>query len=238
MAKLSSGLVIAGAYADKIRRTMFAQLKDYIKKDKEWAQKIAFATAQLNRLLYSIFVEQLKIDKGDVVRVRIEYDVDEANKSIIWKWETLTIEAFRRIPQEQVDNIVKQVVSKAAEVATAAVEYTVSKIGETFDGDIVYAIKLRDKEVGAAIVTPVNENLAILKRGAVIEPVSAIFEKIRLDIPPGKSLDDVLKTTLSMVMQSARHVSFDEALKMVNAIRERVAVAPMPKPEGVEAEEE
>jgi hypothetical protein len=79
MVLLSSGLVIAGAYADKIRRTLFAQLRDYVKKDKEWGQKIAYAAAQLNRLLYTVLVEQLKVDKGDVVRIRIEYDVDETN---------------------------------------------------------------------------------------------------------------------------------------------------------------
>ena len=235
MARLSSGFVIAGAYADKIRRTMFAQLRDYIRRDKEWGQKIALAVAQLNRLLYTVFVEQLKIDKGDVVRVRIEYEVDETNKNIVWKWDTLSVEVFRRVSQEQVDSIVKQLVSKASEVALAAVAYDVTKLGETFDGDVVFAIKLGEREVGAAILTPVNDSLAILKRGAVVEPTPAIFEKVKLDIQPGKTIEEVLKTTLSTVMQAAKHVSYDEALKIMNAIRERVAVAPMPK---VEEEEE
>ncbi len=31
MPLLSTGLIIAGAYADKVRRTLFAQLKDKIK---------------------------------------------------------------------------------------------------------------------------------------------------------------------------------------------------------------
>jgi len=48
--RLSSGLVIAGAYATKVRRTLFAQLRDRTKADKEWAQKVAFASAQLNRI--------------------------------------------------------------------------------------------------------------------------------------------------------------------------------------------
>ncbi|MEM0026732.1 MAG: DUF2258 domain-containing protein [Ignisphaera sp.] len=235
MARLSSGFVIAGAYADKIRRTMFAQLRDYIRRDKEWGQKIAFAVAQLNRLLYSVFVEQLKIDKGDVVRVRVEYEIDESNKNIVWKWDTLSVEVFRRISQEQVDSIVKQLVSKASEVALAAVAYDVVKLGETFDGDVVFAIKLAERDVGAAILTPVNDSLAVLKRGAVIEPTPAIFEKVRLDIQPGKTIEESLKTTLSTVMQTARHVSYDEALKIMNAIRERIAVAPVPK---VEEEEE
>ncbi|MEM4584795.1 MAG: DUF2258 domain-containing protein, partial [Ignisphaera sp.] len=166
MPKLSSGFVIAGAYADKIRRTLFAQLRDYLRKDKEWGQRIALAVAQLNRFLYTLLVERIKIDKGDVVRIRIDYDIDETTKSINWLWNTLTIEAFRRIPQDEVDKITKELVTKAVEISTAAVVYALEKLGETFDGDIVYTIKLGDREVGTAIVTLINENIGVLKRGA------------------------------------------------------------------------
>jgi hypothetical protein len=226
--------VIAGAYADKIRRTMFAQMRDYVKRDKEWGQRIALAIAQLNRFLYTLFVEQLKIDKGDIVRVRIDYDIDEQNKNIVWKWDTLTVEAFRRVPQEEVEKVVKTLAAKALEISTAAVAYTLEKLGETFDGDVVLAIKLGEREVGAAIITPVNESLAVLKKGAVLEPTPAIFDKVRLDISPGKMLDEVLRETLSKVILSARHVDANEALNTINAIRERVAVKPMAGYEEVE----
>lgn len=234
MPRLSSGFVIAGAYADKIRRTMFAQMRDYVKRDKEWGQRIALAIAQLNRFLYTLFVEQLKIDKGDIVRVRIDYDIDEQNKNIVWKWDTLTVEAFRRVPQEEVEKVVKTLAAKALEISTAAVAYTLEKLGETFDGDVVLAIKLGEREVGAAIITPVNESLAVLKKGAVLEPTPAIFDKVRLDISPGKMLDEVLRETLSKVILSARHVDANEALNTINAIRERVAVKPMAGYEEVE----
>lgn len=234
MPRLSSGFVIAGAYADKIRRTMFAQMRDYVKRDKEWGQRIALAIAQLNRFLYTLLVEQLKIDKGDIVRVRIDYDIDEQNKNIVWKWDTLTVEAFRRVPQEEVEKVVKTLTAKALEISTAAVAYTLEKLGETFDGDIVLAIKLGEREVGAAIITPVNESLAVLKKGAVLEPTPAIFDKVRLDISPGKMLDEVLRETLSKVILSARHVDANEALNTINAIRERVAVKPMAGYEEVE----
>ncbi len=237
MPLLSSGLVIAGAYADKIRRTLFAQMRDYVRQDKTWAQKVAYAAAQLNRFLYTILVEQLKIDKGDVVRVRIEYEIDEDAKEIRWKWETLQLEAFRRVPQDQVDAVVKQFVSRAAEVSTAAVAYSLQKLGETFDGDIVYAVTLGDKEVGAVVVMPVNENLAILKVGAVVEPTPAIFEKAKLELQPGQTLETALKNALSTVIQTARHVSYDEALKLVNAIRSKVAAKPMEALEEAEEEE-
>lgn len=234
MPRLSSGFVIAGAYADKIRRTMFAQMRDYVKRDKEWGQRIALAIAQLNRFLYTLLVEQLKIDKGDIVRVRIDYDIDEQNKNIVWKWDTLTVEAFRRVPQEEVEKVIKTLTAKALEISTAAVAYTLEKLGETFDGDVVLAIKLGEREVGAAIITPVNESLAVLKKGAVLEPTPAIFDKVRLDISPGKMLDEVLRETLSKVILSARHVDANEALNTINAIRERVAVKPMAGYEEVE----
>ena len=235
MPLLSSGFVIAGAYADKIRKTVFAQLRDYVKKDKEWGQKIAFSVAQLNRLLYNVLVEQLRVDKGDVVRIRIEYDVDEASKNITWKWDSLAIEIFRRVPQEQVEEIVKKTLSRVSEIMQAVITYNLALIGETVDGDVVFAVKLNDREVGAAIVTPVNETLAVLKRGAVLEPTPAIFEKVKLDVQPGKTMEETLSETLSKVMQSARHVSYDEALKIINVIRERVSATPITK---IEEEEE
>lgn len=235
MPRLSSGFIIAGAYADKIRRTAFAQLRDYIRRDKEWASKIAFAVAQLNRLLYTILVEQLRVDKGDVVRIRINYDIDEARKDLVWRWDTLSIEAFRRLPPEQVERVVKEAIEKAAEIVVAVVNYSVSKLGETPDGDVVYAVTLGEKEVGAVIVTPVNDALCLLKRGAVMEPTPAVFERVKLETV-GKTLEDAIKEVLAKVIQSARHVSYDEALKMVNVIRERVAAAPMPKYEEVEEE--
>jgi len=37
--ELSTGLVIAGAYADKLRRTLFAQLRDLVKKNRDFARK-------------------------------------------------------------------------------------------------------------------------------------------------------------------------------------------------------
>ncbi|MEM1736658.1 MAG: DUF2258 domain-containing protein [Ignisphaera sp.] len=236
MPKLSSGFVIAGAYADKIRRTLFAQLRDYLRKDKEWGQRIALAVAQLNRFLYTLLVERIKIDKGDVVRIRIDYDIDETTKSINWLWNTLTIEAFRRIPQDEVDKITKELVTKAVEISTAAVVYALEKLGETFDGDIVYTIKLGDREVGTAIVTLINENIGVLKRGAVIEPTPAVFDKVKLVVEPGKTIEDTLRDVLSTVIQSAKHVDADEAVKVINAIRDRVSAKPIVKYE--EAEEE
>ena len=114
MPQLSSGLVIAGAYADKIRRVLFAQLRDEIKSGKIESRQVAYRAGELNRLLFEILVNKLKLDKGDVVRVRIEYELRDGD--IEWKLDTLRVEAFRRIPDEEVEKAVREVIETAKEV--------------------------------------------------------------------------------------------------------------------------
>jgi len=223
--KLSSGLIIAGAYADKIRRTLFAQLRDLLKQGKVSAQKIALAAGTLNRMLYNILVERLKVDKGDVVRIRIDYDVTEAGE-IVWNYETLELEVFRREPQDKVNAIIKEVIAKAEEIVTAAVIYGIEKIGETIDGDVVYTIKLDEREVGAVEITPINEEMAFLKKGAVTEPSPVVIEKVKLDIRE-KSMEDAIRDAIAVMARTGRHVEASEAIKVINYLRERVAAKPV-----------
>ena len=83
MPRLSSGLIIAGAYANKIRRVMFAMEKGLDSKE------IARAVGELNATLFHL-VRDLGIDKGDIVRITIEYRVEEGR--IVWDWDTLEIQ--------------------------------------------------------------------------------------------------------------------------------------------------
>ena len=73
MQRLSTGLVIAGAYADKVRRTLFAQTRQYNIDGSE----VIRASAGLNRFLYKIIVEKLRTEKRDVVRIKIDYDIEK-----------------------------------------------------------------------------------------------------------------------------------------------------------------
>ncbi len=108
--ELSTGLVIAGAYADKLRRTLFAQLRDLVRKDKEFAREIARASGEINRLLYIILVDKLKVDKGDVVRIRVQYSVEDGR--IKWYYDTLRVEFFRRVSDEDVMKVVRETIEK------------------------------------------------------------------------------------------------------------------------------
>ena len=233
MPELRSGLVFAAGYADKLRRTIFAQLREQVKKDKELAKQVALYVGRLNRALYTLLVEELKVDKFDVVRITISYELDEVNKAIVWKWDTLKVEIYKRIPPETYEEALKKFVARAPTLAVEVVKYNVSKIGETFDGDLIYSIKIDEKEVGVVEVLPV-EDIVVLKKAAVIEPVTAIFEKAKIELK-GRSIEDALIEQLSKIMEIARHVDTGEALQVINAIRGRLQIAPLEKP--VEMEE-
>lgn len=106
MPTLSTGLVIAGAYADKLRRTLFAQLRGDVKSGKLSNQEVARGAAEINQLLFHILVEDLKVEKGDVVRVKIDYDVVDG--SVKWDLSSLTVEAFKRTNDDEVYKVVKK----------------------------------------------------------------------------------------------------------------------------------
>ncbi len=164
MPELSTGLVIAGAYADKVRRTLFAQLKDSVKSGSLTAQDVARGAAELNRLLFEILVNRLGLDKGDVVRIRVAYDVQGSN--IVWHLNTLRVEAFRRIPDEEVDAKVREALqevempeapaTEAAEAEAPSIEGLVASaelLGRTVDGALLFALKSSSGEnVGLALV--------------------------------------------------------------------------------------
>lgn len=237
MPTLRSGLVPAAVYADKLRRGIFAQLRDYIKRDKELSSRVAYYAATLNRALFTLLVEELKVDKQDVVRITINYELDEANKSIIWKWDTLKVEIYRRVPPETYEETLKKFILKAPELSVGAVKYSLSKLGETFDGDLVYAVKIDEKEVGATTAFQVDETTIVLKKAAVIEPTPAIFDKVKLDLA-GRSPEEVLADQLSKIIQVAKHVTHDEAYKLINSIRGKVAATPLERPPEEELESE
>ena len=113
--ELSTGLIIAGAYADKLRRTLFAQLRDLVKKNRDFAREVARAAGEMNRLIYIILVEELKSDKGDVVRIRVKYEVDTEKWKITWKYKTLRIEYFKRYPDEEVKKIIDKILEEKLE---------------------------------------------------------------------------------------------------------------------------
>jgi hypothetical protein len=223
MPTLSSGYVIAGAYADKLRRTMFAQLREDIRRGNITSQEVARAVGELNSTLYRILVDTFKIDKGDVVRIRIDYRIEDGK--IVWDPSKLSIEVFRR--DQQVESAVKEMGGALwREAFGKGVEYQVHMLGETIDGDVVYTLKLGEDEVGAVVATQLDNEIFI-KKGAILHPSPMIFEKIKLSIQAGENLETVLSQKILEAQKVGRHVPEEEARKIVNYLRERVRASPI-----------
>lgn len=155
--ELSSGLIIAGAYATKIRRTLFAQLRELSRQDKDFSKEIARASAELNVVLYNILVNELRMDKGDVVRIRINYSIDPRTRKITWDYSSLRVEAYRRIPDEKVIKVVQDVVvnklsrileeyrlaPRVAEEAVRAFEVAEEKLEEVPPPHVALAVPVK-----------------------------------------------------------------------------------------------
>ncbi|MEB3816430.1 MAG: DUF2258 domain-containing protein [Desulfurococcales archaeon] len=227
MPTLKSGLVIAGAYADKVRRVLFAQLKDNIKKGEVDSKEVARAAGELNRLLFEILVYKLGIDKGDVVRITVDYDVVDG--SIKWNLDTLKLEVWKRLPQEEIDKAVSSIAEKAEEIVGKAIEFSVEELGETDTGDIVYALKHRDREVGAIIVTPLDGEALI--RGAVVEPTPLIMKRKRVEYEG--DLREFIEKNITELMSDAENTERREAERVIRELKALIEATRTP-----EAEEE
>jgi hypothetical protein len=108
MSLLSSGLVYVRFCIDKLRKNLYAYLRNYISRDREWCLGIDKAVEELSNVVSKVFIK-LGVSEDDVVRIRIEYQIDENSKSIIFNWSTLSIEVFRRIPRKDVEAIIKNI---------------------------------------------------------------------------------------------------------------------------------
>ncbi len=233
MPRLSSGLVIAGAFADKIRRTIYAQLRDMIKEGAIRSSDVAYSVAQLNKLLYSVLVENLKVEKGDVVRIILDYEVSEGR--LEWKLESLKIELFRRVPTEEVQKALDLVLPRAKAIMEGIVEYSVERLGETEDGDVILSIKLGDSEVGALVATPINGEFLYIKKAAMVAPSPSIVERQRVPLN-GKTVEEAIKSSIAILTTSARYVTDEEARRLYEVIKKRVI--PLATVERIKEEEE
>jgi len=210
--RLSSGYIIVGAYADKIRRTLFAQLRDKIKGGEIDSKSVAKAAADLNKLLYEILVNKLKLDKGDVVRVMVEYDVSDGE--VKWNLDTLNIEVFKRVPEEEVKPIVEDAIGRMEELEEVEeAKFIVEKAGETDLGDTVYYVNINGEFAGALVVTPLNGEAIV--RGAIVRPNPVVIEKTKIEI--GENLEDAL---IRLVEERGKEVDEETAERIVNEIKE------------------
>lgn len=103
---LRTGIIITGAYADRVRRVLYAQLSQMIKAKQIDSKEVARAAGELNQILYEAFVKNLALSKGDLVRIEIPYTVSGGKTS--WDYSGLKVRAFREIGEEVVEKAVEE----------------------------------------------------------------------------------------------------------------------------------
>ncbi len=235
--RLSTGLVIAGAYADKVRRTLFAQAKGLGVESRE----IVRASAELNRVLFEILVNKLKVDKGDVVRIRINYTVKDGQ--IEWLYDTLEIEAFKRIPDEEVMKIVKDAVGRIKEILGAPVseeersmvgaeaesvrkealagkegvkvEFAEAKfLGENEEGEKIVALKNEKGRTIGVLAVKEEEDTSLVESVVITGPGEARIIKARVK---GRisNLEDVEELKKVLARGEETSITKDEAKKLI-----------------------
>ncbi|MEO3992842.1 MAG: DUF2258 domain-containing protein [Desulfurococcaceae archaeon TW002] len=219
MPTMRTGLVIAGGYATKIRRVVFAQLAEDIKEKRIDSKMVAFHVAQLNRFLFTVLVDRLKVDKRDAVRISIDYEV--SGDKIIWKFDTLRVEVFRRVSDEEVSSVLSVLVPEAERIMAAPVEYTVEFVGETSDGDKIYALKVAGGEGGILELIPVNEEFLYVKVGVLLVPEPTKVEKVKIALE-GRSYEEALKASINDLLNRGKPVTPNEADSIISYVRSRL----------------
>lgn len=208
--KLSTGYIIAGAYATKLRKTLFAQLRDKLKSGEIDASEIARAAGELNRILFELFVNRLGLDKGDVVRVRASYDVKDGK--IVWNLSTLEVEVFKRVPEADIREALEGIVSEGV-----VFSYTVKKLGSTPLGDEIYAILENGEEVGILVATRDEDEVII--RGALRNP-PRIIEKTKLTLQD--TVEITVEKNIEVLSQRAKPTSEEVVEKVIKEIENLV----------------
>ncbi len=214
--QLSTGFIIAGAYANKIKKTLFAQLREAVAKGEVDSKEIARAAAELNQVLYRIIVDKLESDKGDVVRARVDYEVVDGK--IRFKLNTLKIEYFKRVPDEEVAKHVEKTLAEVEEALAKRLAYKVEKVATTTIGDHVFRVKLEDKVVGMIAATPLEDVIAV--RGAVLEPRPVA---IKGKIPSADTVEEAVAGGLPGLVGAGRGVNVEEAEKAIKDLEALVS---------------
>lgn len=206
MPTLITGLVRAGGYADKVRRTLFAQLKNDIKAGKIDAQQVAYRAGRLNEVLFKVLVELLGIDKRDVVRISINYEVSGGD--IHFDWDTLNIEVYPF--NEELSKRATEEARKFIERGLVDYDFEVVETGRT-GPTVFYDIRLNGEKVGAVAVMDVGESLAV--SGAII--LNEKGYKIGGLLRKSESIEVGIRRLVNEAIINKNEVSLDEAEALI-----------------------
>ena len=196
---LSSGFIIVGAYDDKVRRTLFGMAKG-----KAPQQELARAAGELNKLLYRIFVDELKLDKGDVVRVKIPYVIKDGK--VFWDYPQLSIEVYKKMKEEELKKVVDKVIKEIEVVIVEKPLYILKPRTTTLTGEIVFDVVIKDRKVESVKAIKEGDKWRIW--GAVLEPFPSIFEGEEIEV----SMTDELQAIFGGLMKKGKIIDKKKAL--------------------------
>ncbi len=111
--QISTGVIIAARYADKLRRVALVALSKYVPRD-----VIIRDISELNKQLYHEIVEVRKLSKLDLVRVIVTLHYDETQKKLLF--DDVKITAFVsedkcKEYESQISDLKKQIEALASE---------------------------------------------------------------------------------------------------------------------------
>lgn len=209
MPVLRSGVVSSAGYARKLRKALFAQTSALIKQGTLKQEDVARASAELNSILYDILVEKMKVARDNVVRISIEYEVEGGQ--IVWKMDSLKIELWQKVPEEEVERRLRKALQRAEEVT-----YELKILAETEGGDLVFVVTAKDSEVGAFLVTPLDSNQFVV-RGALLEPRPTLVKRTIMSLK--KPVQELAYEDLKAVIDRGVECSEEEAEKVIREIK-------------------
>ncbi|MFP3190297.1 MAG: DUF2258 domain-containing protein [Thermoproteota archaeon] len=96
--KISTGVVVAAIFADKLRRTILAALGKNVPKDILIAE-----VAKLNQELYKKIVEEMKTDKRDPIQITLNAIYDKQLNKL--EFRDIAIERF--LPESKVTSAIE-----------------------------------------------------------------------------------------------------------------------------------
>jgi len=106
--KLSTGYVRASGYAHKVRRVLFALARKKVE-----PKEIIRASAELNQRIFEEF-QRLNVSKDDVVRITIEFRIEDG--TIVWDYDSLRIEVYRKGEEERLAKAMEEVEEREREL--------------------------------------------------------------------------------------------------------------------------
>ena len=101
--ELSTGIIIAARFADKLRRVALVAFSKLVDKN-----VVLRDVAELNQQLYDEIVNKRKIDKLDVIRITVDAEYDPKENKI--KFSNIRIQHF--VPEEKCEDYAKDLKEK------------------------------------------------------------------------------------------------------------------------------